>query len=74
MPATPKGRASKYEDPPRQQYWHWKDIFLGMDMFGVRPTMEVKGKRKFKSCCGATVSFFGIIIILVYALFCYVDT
>ena len=69
MPSTPRGRASKYEDPPRQRYWHWTDPLVGMDMFGVRPTLEVNGKRKYKSCWGACISLVAFIVILVFSFF-----
>lgn len=35
-------------------------------MFGVRPTLEVKGKRKYKSCWGATISMIAFLYIIVY--------
>lgn len=38
-------------------------------MFGVRPTLEVNGKRKYKSCWGACISLVAIIIILIFAFF-----
>ena len=65
---------SKYEDPPRQKYWHWSDFFVGFDMFGVRPTLEIRGKRKKKSCWGAFVSMVAIGIISVFLLFQIMET
>ena len=58
-----------YDDPPRQSYWKWTDMVLGFDMFGVRPTLEIHGKRKKKSCWGAFVSMIAILIILVFTLY-----
>lgn len=58
-----------YEDPPRQSYWKWTDFLVGFDMFGVRPTLEIHGKRKKKSCWGAFVSIIALLIILVFTLY-----
>lgn len=71
---TPKGANGKSNDnslppDPRPPYFHWTDCLVGIDMFGVRPTLEVKGKRKFKSCWGAFVSFLCILLILLYIFF-----
>ena len=38
-------------------------------MFGVRPTLEVKGQRKYRSCWGAFISFLLILFILFYTFF-----
>lgn len=69
MPSNSKGRASKYEDPPRKRYWSWTDVLVGIDMFGVRPTLEVNGKRKYKSCWGAFISLIAILAILIFTFF-----
>lgn len=53
-------------DDPRPKFGNWYDFFLAIDMFGVTPQLEIKGKRKFKSCFGACWSFLAIIIILAY--------
>lgn len=53
-------------DDPRPSYWHWYDVLLAFDMYGVTPQLEIKGKRKFKTCYGACWSFLAIIIILGY--------
>ena len=53
-------------DDPRPSFNHWYDIIVGMDMYGETPQLEIKGKRKFKSCFGACWSFIAIIIILAY--------
>lgn len=36
-------------------------------MFGVRPTLEINGKRKYKSWCGAVFSLFVILVVFMYA-------
>ena len=38
-------------------------------MFGAAPKLEIRGKRKVKSCCGALVSFFAILAIVFYLAF-----
>ncbi len=35
-------------------------------MFGASPKIEIRGKRKIKSCCGALVSLLAILIIVFY--------
>jgi hypothetical protein len=53
-------------NPKRPSYWHWSDFFTAIDMFGAVPQLEVRGKRKVKSCCGALVSFLAGLLILFY--------
>lgn len=66
---TRKGNRSHLPPDPRPPYSRWTDVFVGMDMFGVRPTLEVRGKRKYKSCCGATISFIIILYIIQYIFY-----
>ena len=35
-------------------------------MFGAPPQIEVRGKRKVKSCCGALVSLIAILALVFY--------
>lgn len=64
MGSTPDDDA--LPDDPRPKFGNWYDFFLAIDMYGVTPQLEIKGKRKFKSCFGACWSFLAIIIILAY--------
>lgn len=52
---------------PRPPFWTLKDYFLALDMFGVRPTLEINGKRKYKTWCGFMFSLLVIIIVVIYA-------
>jgi len=56
-----KGPVSK-----RPQWHHWSDYFVGIDMFGATPALEVRGKRKIKSVCGAFVSILVVLLVFVY--------
>ena len=53
---------------PRPPYSHCTDRFLHIDMYGVRPQLEMRGKRKVRSCCGACVSFIAILFIILYTV------
>lgn len=64
MGSTPDDDA--LPDDPRPKFGNWYDFFLAIDMYGVTPQLEIKGKRKFKSCFGACWSFVAIVIILAY--------
>ena len=37
-------------------------------MYGVTPQLEMRGKRKVRSCCGACFSFIAILVIVVYSV------
>ena len=54
---------------PRRPYWHWTDRLVAADLFGIQPTLEMKGKRKFKSCWGAFISMFTFILIVLYSIY-----
>lgn len=55
-------------DDPRPPYNHWTDYLLCLDMHGVTPSLDVKGKRKYKTWVGASFSFVTIVIIITYSL------
>ena len=55
----------KLQDP-RPPYWTFSDIFVSIDLFGVTPSLEINGKREYKSCWGAFIS---LIVILIMILF-----
>ena len=59
---------SEIEEPKsrRKNYNHWGDYFLAMDMFSANPGLEMRGKTKVRSCWGAFVSLFVILILLVF--------
>ena len=78
------GRSSKYKDedeeeeedeievedgPTRPSYYHWTDSLLSIDMYGAKPEFEIRGKKKVKSCWGASMSFIAGFLIFLY--FCY---
>lgn len=54
-----------YSRPP---FFALRDYLIGYDMFGVRPTMEFNGKRKYKSCWGAFVSALMFIFIIFFVI------
>ena len=53
----------------RVKYSNWTDFFLFVDMFGATPSLEMKGKRKVKSCCGAFVSLVVMFLMLVFVAY-----
>ena len=62
-----------YEDElpqdPRPSFDHWSDFFKWFDMYGVEPTLEYKGKRKYKSWCGVAISMIVLFWILTFSIF-----
>ena len=54
---------------PRPPFDHWSDFFKWFDMFGVRPTFEFRGKRKYKSWCGCVISFINIFMLVTFGVF-----
>lgn len=60
----PKLCSSK--DVRRPSYDHWTDYLVAIDMFGATPQLEIRGKKKVKSCCGASVSFIAGLLIVLY--------
>jgi hypothetical protein len=54
-------------DDPRPPYGQCNDFFLALDMYGVTPQIEFRGKKQYKTCWGACCSLFAMIIIVVYA-------
>jgi len=56
-------------DDPRAPYWHWTDMFVGIDMYGIRPTLEVRGKRQYKSCFGAFISALAYLAIGIFIFY-----
>ncbi len=57
------------EHEPRPPYTHWYDCLLNMDMYGIAPYFELRGKRKVRSCWGAFISF--IVYVLIFIYMCY---
>ena len=57
----------KLEDPI-PPYWGVSDIFINLDLYGVRPSLEIKGKRKYKSCFGALISLIVILLLTAYII------
>jgi hypothetical protein len=55
-------------DDPRPPYSNWTDYLLGFDMHGVTPSLEIKGKRKYKTWLGASFSFLAVVVMVVYSL------
>jgi hypothetical protein len=49
--------------------YHWTDYIKGIDMYGAKPRLEVRGHRKVKSYCGAFVSFITFLLIVVFLLY-----
>ena len=57
---------------PRPSFNHWSDFFKWFDMYGFTPSLEYKGKRKYKSWCGVAVSFVVLFWIILFSLFKFV--
>ena len=57
----------KLPDDPRPPYGQCNDFFLALDMYGVTPQIEFRGKPRYRTCYGACCSLFAILIILGYA-------
>ena len=55
-------------DDPRPPYSNWSDYLLGLDMYGVSPTLEIKGKKVYRSWIGAGVSAGLIVVMVLYSL------
>ena len=55
-------------DDPRPPYNHWSDYLLGLDMHGLTPSLEIKGKQKFKTWVGASGSLIAIAGMIYYSL------
>jgi hypothetical protein len=54
-------------DDPRPPYDKCGDFFVAIDMYGVTPQIEFRGKKQYKTCWGACCSLFAIIVIVAYA-------
>lgn len=52
----------------RPPFFTCKDYMVGIDMYGVRPTLEVDGKRQYKTCWGAFVSGLCLVFIIIFVL------
>jgi hypothetical protein len=37
-----------------------------MDIYGVKPYLELRGKKEIRSCWGAFISFFVYILVIIY--------
>ena len=51
---------------PRAPYTTMQDYLVSIDLYGVEPSLEMRGQREFKSCWGAFVSLIVIIICIIY--------
>ena len=51
---------------PRTKYTHWSDCLLNMDIYGVTPYLEIRGKKKVRSCWGAFISFIVYLLVAIY--------
>jgi hypothetical protein len=69
--SEPETEEEVIEEEPEPKYRrtifeHWSDSFIEMDMFGAAPQLEIRGKKKVKSICGALVSLLSYILIVIY--------
>ena len=55
----------KLQDP-RPPYWSFSDLFVSIDLYGVSPSLEIHGKREYKSCWGAFISLIVILLLIGY--------
>lgn len=55
----------KLQDP-RPPYWSFSDLFVSIDLYGVSPSLEIHGKREYKSCWGAFISLIVILLMIGY--------
>ena len=54
---------------PRPPFSTWRDHFVAFDLYGVRPSLEMNGKRKYKSCWGAFVSALCLLFIAFFIFY-----
>jgi hypothetical protein len=56
-------------DDPRPPFYTWQDCLVAIDIFGYNPALEIRGKRKQKSCWGAFNSFIVILLVFIYSTY-----
>ena len=54
---------------PRPSFYNWQDCLVAIDIFGYSPQLEIRGKRKQKSCWGAFFSFIVVLLVFIYTTY-----